>query len=155
MSARGSPEACTAGSAPKDYEAQACQAWRIRACLPHCGPLCGKGEARRKPGGWGYGWDSWNSQGRCQALLRDYDRAGILPCSTRRKERTLRIVSLWPLTELFHLCREVCTWCQTKSVKTRDAAKTRDRMALGSKCIVYLDNEYAVFSQIMGKCHAN
>lgn len=79
----------------------------------------------------------------------------ILPCSTRRKERTIRIVSLWPLTELFHLCREVCTWCQTKSVKTRDAAKTRDRMALGSKCIVYLDNEYAVFSQIMGKCHAN
>lgn len=79
----------------------------------------------------------------------------ILPSSTRKKERTIRIVSLWPLTEPFHLCREVCTWCQTKSVKTRDAAKTRDRMTLGSKCIVYLDNEYAVFSQIMGKCHAN
>lgn len=102
---RGSPGAYIAGTAPKDYEAQACQTWRIRACLPHCGPLCGKGEARRKPGGWGYGWDSsgtFRAGARpCLETMigRGLHASGeqILPCFTRRKERTIRIVSLCPL----------------------------------------------------------
>lgn len=102
----GSPGAYIAGTARKD-----CQDLTNRACLLHCGPFWGRGEAMRKLVGGDLagtpGIPRTDTRPSLETMVGQGSQAWflsslgeqILPCFAKRKGVAIRIVSLCPLTE--------------------------------------------------------